>query len=114
MKYFYSLIATLLIGIHIFSLKYIHDIYRIENKINSKIILFLLISFLIALIGKYLIFLDCQYNSIIIIHSILNCSVFVTFLLSILFFNQKMNYLKTFIGIILTIIGFYLIESSLY
>ena len=114
MKYFYSLIATFLIGIHIFSLKCIHDIYKVEKKITKKIIILILLSFSLSFIGKYLIFLDCQDNSIIIIHSILNCSVFVTFFLSLFFFNNKVNFLRIFFGIILTIIGFYLIESSLY
>ena len=78
MKYFYSLFAPLLLGIHLFSLKHIHNIYEKEKKINGLIIILTLFSFSLALLAKYFVFLDCKNNSIVVLQTILNCSVFVT------------------------------------
>ena len=60
MKYFYSLFAPLLLGIHLFSLKHIHNIYEKEKKINGLIIILTLFSFSLALLAKYFVFLDCK------------------------------------------------------
>jgi drug/metabolite transporter (DMT)-like permease len=104
----YSLIAALVTGFHIFSLKYLH---HVEKKWHYYA---LLIVILLAILSRYLIFHSMKHTTNpTIVHLLLNFSIFVTFFLSLWFLklNDFNIYLFSF-GLLLTVIGFFLIQYS--
>lgn len=104
----YSLIAALVTGFHIFSLKYLH---HVEKKWYYYA---LLIVILLAILSRYLIFHSMKHTTNpTIVHLLLNFSTFVTFFLSLWFLklNDFNIYLFLF-GLFLITIGLVLIQYS--
>lgn len=104
----YSLLAALLAGVHIFSLKYL------ENVKNNVYYYFLLIVVLLAIISRYSIYYAMKHTpNPTIVHLLLNFSTFVTFFLSLWFLNLKdFNVYLFSLGLVFITIGFYLIQYS--
>lgn len=105
---FYSLIAALFAGFHIFSLKYL----EIVKKDYYYYFLFGFV--LLAIISRYSIYHAMKYTTNpTIVHLFLNFSIFVTFFLSLWFLNLKDFNVNCFsLGLLLTSIGFLLIQYS--
>ena len=113
MKYLILILATIIIGLHVFSMKLITNHYDDVNEIDNLLIFYFIFFIITQIVGKLLIFYECFNLPIVFIHLVLNCSVFVTFILSIFILNRKYDYLKTILGIILVLSGLYLVETSI-
>jgi len=105
---FYSLIAALTAGLHIFSLKYLQSVK------SDYYYHFLSGVILLAIVSRYSIYHAMKYtNNPTIVHLFLNFSTFVTFILSLWVLNLKDFNVNCFLlGILLISIGFYLIQYS--
>ena len=114
MNYFYSILGSIFIGIHIFSIKLINDHYHKSNSIDNNLIFLFSIFVITQIIGKIFIFLESDKIPIYLIHLIINCSIFTTLFLYIYFYNAKINVLKTIFGLFVTLIGLYIVEKSMY
>jgi multidrug transporter EmrE-like cation transporter len=101
---YYALLASLFVGLHIYSIKHI-------EKISP---FYIFISFLLWLISRY--FVVQAHNKkidIVLIHAILTCSILVTMILSFLFHREDYNLIRLFIGVLLTIIGILFVHYSI-
>tara|TARA_B100000424_G_C22853284_1_gene454946 strand:+ start:338 stop:721 length:384 start_codon:yes stop_codon:yes gene_type:complete len=108
--YFLSVIATIFIGFHIFSIKYIN-----LNKNSSLIFIYSLafISFFLWCISRIIIYYASNQIPITIIHIILNLSVIVTALLSAFVLKTKINWIKFTIGFLFVFIGVFSVDRSI-
>ncbi len=105
---YYSLIAALITGFHIFSLKYL-------EKINQEYYYwFLFLVILLAIVSRYCIYYAMKHsNNPTIVHLLLNFSTFITFFLSIWFLKLKDFNMNIFcLGLFLISIGFFFIQYS--
>ena len=104
----YSLIAALITGFHIFSLKYL-EIVKKEYYYH-----FLIGVIALAIVSRYSIYHAMQYTTNpTIVHLFLNFSTLVTFILSLWFLNLKEFNMNFFLlGLVLISIGFFLIQYS--
>ena len=114
MNYFYSILGSIFIGIHIFSIKLINDHYHKNNTIDNHLIFLFSLFLVTQIIGKIFIFLESDKIPIYLIHLIINCSIFTTLFLYIYFYNAKINVLKTIFGLFVTLFGLYIVEKSMY
>ena len=114
MNYLYSIIGSIFIGIHIFSIKLINDYYHKNNTIDNHLIFLFLVFVFTQIIGKIFIFLESNEIPIYLIHLIINCSIFTTLFLYIHFYNTKINLIKTIFGFFITLFGLYIVEKSIY
>ena len=114
MNYFYSILGSIFIGIHIFSIKLINDHYYKSNTIDNHLIFLFSLFVITQIIGKIFIFLESDKIPIYLIHLIINCSIFTTLFLYIYFYNAKINVLKTIFGLFVTLFGLYIVEKSMY
>tara|TARA_Y100000816_G_scaffold185932_1_gene134971 strand:+ start:3139 stop:3477 length:339 start_codon:yes stop_codon:yes gene_type:complete len=104
--YIYSLVATILIGLQIVALKLMtYDVYFYPLAI------FVVLS---VLLSRYYIYEAMKLiDNPTVVHLLINMSVFITFICSVLFFNlKKFDYTMFIGGMIFIIFGIYLIESS--
>lgn len=104
----YSLIAALVTGFHIFSLKYLNLVEK-DFYYYSLIVVILL-----AILSRFLIYHSMKYTTNpTIVHLLLNFSTFITFFLSLWFLNLKdFNIYLFSLGVFLITIGFYLVQYS--
>ena len=114
MNYFYSILGSIFIGIHIFSIKLINDHYHKNKSIDNHLLFLFLIFVITQIIGKIFIFLESDKIPIYLIHLIINCSIFTTLSLYIYFYNAKINFAKTIFGLFVTLTGLYIVEKSMY
>jgi drug/metabolite transporter (DMT)-like permease len=107
MNYIYSFLACLFVGIHLFSLKLLSSHEHYYNEIMFFMITTLLIS-------RVLIYYAMkESDNPTNVHIILSLSVFVTFILSNIFFRfTKLNIYRYIFGIILIITGLYVVRIS--
>lgn len=107
MNYIYSFLACLFVGIHLFSLKLLSSH---ENYYN-EIMFFMIATLLISRVLIY--YAMSETDNPTNVHIILSLSVFVTFILSNIFFHSvKLNTYSYMSGIILIIFGLYLVRIS--
>jgi hypothetical protein len=114
----YSFVAAFLVGFHIFSFKYID--YLLKNNVvkSSKHRIFefsitIFISLCAFLLSRYFIFRGMQNTDHpVLVHIILNTSVFVTLLLSFMLLGSKLCIYRLMIGTILTLLGLYIVQTS--
>lgn len=112
--YYYSfvLFAILLIGLHIFSIKYIQ--LKIQNHSDKKtIFLLILLSFILFIFSRYCIYQATKQIPIAILHMCLNLSVFITFTLSIFVIGDTYNIQLFIPGCLIVIYGLYLVNKSI-
>ena len=103
----YSLIASILAGLHIFSLKFLER----SNKHFYSLLIGIL---LLASLSRYSIYHAMKYTSNpTIVHLFLNFSIFVTFFLSVVLLKISDFHMHTFLlGLLLISIGGFLIQHS--
>jgi len=103
----FSLLAAIVIGIHIFSLKLLskYDKYFIEISILVVVTMIL---------SRFLIYYAMFYSdNPTNVHLLLSVSVFITFLASWYFFKlEKFDIKRNIGGMILVLLGFYFIQTS--
>ena len=115
---FYSSLAAIVVGFHIFSFKYIDHLLKNKAGKSKKqhIIEFSLtifISLAAFLLSRYLIFRGMQNTDHpSLVHIILNMSVFVTLLLSLILLGSKPCISRLILGIIVTLLGLYIVQTS--
>lgn len=109
MYLYYSLLAALCLGIHIFSIKWI----KLNYEANIFILFIAVSSLFFWIFSRYFIVQALNYTSHITnIHLLLLCSIFVTFILDKLFYKSKVNLLYFFLALLFIFSGFYILECS--
>ena len=107
MNYLYTFSACLFVGIHLFSLKLLSSY---ENYFY-EILMFMITTLLISRVLIYYAMKESDNPTNV--HLILSLSVFVTFILSNIFFKYtNISLYKYVFGIILIILGLYLVRNS--
>uniref|UniRef100_A0AB39JCD6 EamA domain-containing protein n=1 Tax=Florenciella sp. virus SA2 TaxID=3240092 RepID=A0AB39JCD6_9VIRU len=112
--YIYAIVSCIIIGFHIFSLKYLDISIKTHKNKNNKyfILLFIIIT---AIISRFFIYKSMQTAPHpAFVHIILNFSIFIVLLLSIIILKKKVDLLKFIIGLLLCISGFIIVKKSLY
>ena len=115
LAYIYAIIASIIVGCHVFSLKYLDiSIQTHENK-NIKYFLLLFI-ILTAIVSRILLFKSLQTaKHPVFVQTVLNVmSIFVVLILSTIILKKNVNYLIFTFGVILTFSGIYVVQKSLY
>jgi drug/metabolite transporter (DMT)-like permease len=107
MKYLYSILASLFIGLHLFCIK-------LMSTYKTYFYEILLLSTLALIISKYYTYYAMiKFENPTDVHNILNFSVFITLFLSVYFLNiTPINIYKYIVGLIFIIIGLYFIQTS--
>ena len=109
MYLYYSLLASLCLGIHIFSIKWI----KLNYEANLFIIFIIISSLFFWIISRYFIFKALHYtNNITHIHLLLLFSIFVSFILDKFFYKLKVHLLYFLLAIFFLFTGFYILEYS--
>ncbi len=109
--YAYSLLAACLIGFHIFSIKYLQSV---SDVVSNQTFYYIMVgSFLIWIISRVLIYLASSSLPITVIHIILNLSVIVTALISVLVLKNTVHWGKFFMGLLFVLGGVYIVENSI-
>lgn len=108
MNYIYSILATLFVGIHLFSIK----LLSVFKSKYYEILSFTIFTLIISRILIYYAMKDSENPADV--HIILSFSVFVTFFLSLYFFKlDKIDVYKYALGIMLIIAGLYFVQTSM-
>ena len=107
MKYFYSILASLTIGLHLFAIK-------LMSEYKAYFYEMLILSAVALIISKYFTYYAMvKFKNPTDVHIILNFSVFITLFLSVYILNiPAINIYKYIFGILLVIIGLYFIQTS--
>ena len=106
------ILIILTVGCHIFSIKYIQ--IKINNHVSTYIIVSLIIASLIFfLISRYCIYHASKNIPIAVVHAFMNLSVFVTLFLSLIILKSKLNYGLFIVGLLILIVGIYIINKSI-
>ena len=104
--YIYSIIASLIVGTHLFSLKLLSTDYIDYTTVLVIVIVTMFLS-------RYFIYLGMKYIDPTIVHLILSMSVFITFTGSVFILkNNKFNTSYFLSGITFILIGVFLILTS--
>ena len=103
----YALLASLCIGIHIFSIKYIQDVHNIR-----KLIYIIIGSFCLFIISRIFIYLSSMYLNISYVHVLLNLSILVSTALTIYIHKIKIDIMKFLCGFIILLFGIFIIYKS--
>ena len=114
----YSSLAAFVVGFHIFSFKYID--FLLKNRVGKsnkqhivEFSLTILISLLAFLLSRYLIFKGMQSTDHpALVHIILNMSVFVTLILSLLLLGSQPCITRLIVGTLVTLLGLYIVQTS--
>lgn len=113
--YIYAIVASIIVGFHVFSLKYLDISIKTHKNKNMKyyILIFIIIT---AIITRYLLYKSFQTaKHPAFMQIILNMiSIFVVLFLSAIVLNKKVNYLIFTMGLLLILSGFYIVKKSLY
>ena len=105
----YSLLGALLIGFHIFLIKYIQDI---KNEFLWYVTI--IIALLLFLISRVCIYYGSKYISISYVHILLNLSALISTVLAVYVYDLKIDKLKFILGFILILLGIYIVKESYY
>ena len=108
--YLYMLLACICVGTHIFSFKYIQ---KYKNINTNKFIILALASLLVWCISRIFIYIASYSFDVVFMHLLLNMSVFVTFAFSVVILKNDYKMYKMLCGLILAILGLYLVKSSI-
>ena len=105
--YLYAIIASILVGLHIFTFKYI------EKYEKYYYLIFLSLSVLLWICSRYFLYISNKTLDIVLVHLFLTCSIFVTLILSMIIYKPNYDIIRMIIGIILAIFGVYLVDTSI-
>lgn len=117
--YLYSFLASLVVGFHIFSFKYIDVLMKNKERKSKNRHLFeisatIFVSIVAFLVSRVLIFKGMQNtDQPALVHIILNTSVFITLLLSVLLLKSTMCISRLILGIFVTLCGLYIVQTSI-
>lgn len=113
--YIYAIIASIIVGFHVFSLKYLDISIKTHKNKNIKygLLLFIIIT---AIVTRFLLYKSFQTaKHPVFVQTILNMiSIFVVLVLSVIILKKEVNYFIFIIGVILTFSGLYIVQKSLY
>lgn len=105
--YFYGLLGAIMAGLHMFSLKLLSS----HASYFYSILLVVIVTMILSRLCIYFA-MDAVSNPTLV-HLLMNCSIFVTFLLSIIVLGLKDFHTGMFVvGLIFTIIGMACIQYS--
>lgn len=107
--YLFIIFGSILTGIHIFSIKYL----RVNPFSRNMFYGLCLLSFFIWLLSRYFVFIVSDNIPITLIHVILNLSILVSTILSIVIYKTKMNWSYFLGGLGLMLCGVYFVEKSI-
>lgn len=110
--YIYTLCATIVIGFHVFSLKYLDVVLKKDDNVYGHyyVILFIVLT---AIISRYLLFKSMErINNPAIINILINFCVFIVLFLSVVILKVKVKIFKFLFGSFICIIGFYIVNDS--
>ena len=107
--YIASALGSILTGIHIFSIKYVY-LFSLPN--TYFFYLLIAISLTIWTLSRVFIYIACEKLSIPSIHIIMNLSILVSTLCSILLLNTKVHYLIFLLGVLFMLCGVYCVNLS--
>ncbi len=116
----YSLLAALIVGFHIFSFKYLDILLKKgggngKNVYNMKFYLVIFISLVTFLLSRWLIFRGMQTApNPAMVHAILNTSVLVTLVLSLLLLGARADFCRILLGILFILVGTIIIQFSIH
>ena len=108
--YLCMILACICVGTHIFSFKYIQ---KYKDHKNLMFIYLAIASFSIWCLSRVFIYCASYSFDIVFLHLLLNMSVFVTFILSVLILKNSYNMYKMLCGLVLAIFGLYLVKTSI-
>ena len=112
MNYF-AILASLLVGCHIFSMKMITKYYKNNQKLFNISLVITISSFILS---RIFIILAMRKTNPVFVHIILNFSIFVTLILSLLFIKDSFKNIKLkqfILGLVIFIIGLMIIQLSI-
>ena len=108
MDYFYSICASIFVGLHLFSLKLL-------SKFPTRfyeIFTFMIVTLIVSRFFIYLAMRSTQNATTV--HIVLNMSVFVTLFASIYVFHlTNFDFKRYIIGLLLVVAGLYFVQTSL-
>ena len=110
--YIYTLLATIIIGFHVFSLKYLDVVLKKEDNVYGHyyVILFIILT---TIISRYLLFKSMEkISNPALVHILINFSVFIVLLLSIFILKVKIKIYKFLFGTFICLFGFYIVNTS--
>ena len=108
-EYLYSIIGGILTGLHLFGIKYSATSTTLGT---TKFYFIAGLSLLTWLISRIFVYLSSLHIPITITHMILNLSIIISTICSILVYETKINYILFSSGIIIKLLGLYCIEKS--
>lgn len=115
LSYIYAIVTSIIVGFHVFSLKYLDISIKTHKNKNIK---YLLLLFIIttAIISRILLYKGLQTaKHPVFVQTILSVvSTFVVLILSVIVLEKEVEYLIFTIGTILTFSGVYIVQKSLY
>jgi len=115
LAYIYAIVASIIVGFHVFSLKYLDISINSHKNKNIKyfLVLFIIIT---AIVSRILLYKSFQIaNHPVFIQTVLNIIViFVVLILSVIVLKKQVNYLIFTTGAIITFSGLYVAQKSLY
>ena len=112
MNYF-PFLASILVGCHIFSMKMITKYYKNNQKLFNISLFITMITFILS---RIFIILSMNKNNPVIVHIILNFSIFITLILSLIFIKnsfKNINLKQFILGLVIFITGLIIIQLSL-
>ena len=103
----YALLASICIGFHIFSIKYIQNVHN-----TRKLIYIIIGSFCLFIISRIFIYLSSMRLNISYVHVLLNLSILVSTALTIYIYKIKIDIMKFLCGFIILLFGIFIIYKS--
>ena len=108
-----AVLASLNVGCLIFSMKMVTKYYKNNQKLFNISLAITILSFILS---RILIILAMKNTNPVFVHIILNFSIFITLILSLIFIKDSFKNIKLkqfILGLIIFIIGLIIIQLSL-
>ena len=110
--YYYAIISAIILGFHIFSLKYLDIVLKKKDNKYGHYYIILFIA-LTVILSRFTIFKGMKrVNNPALVHLILNFSVFIVLFLSITILKIKVKIYKFLFGTFICLFGFYIVNTS--
>lgn len=108
---FYGLLAGIIVGVHIFSVKYI----QMRFAYNIYTLGLIVSSFMLWVLSRVFLFISYKYSEVSLFsHLLLLVGVLVTILLDYAILNQPIRSNYVYLGILFIVLGFMLIAYHSY
>lgn len=110
--YTYAIISAIILGFHIFSIKYLDIVLKKKDNKYGHYYLILFIA-LSVILSRFTVFNAMRLvDNPALVHLILNFSVFVVLFLSIFILKVKIKIYKFLFGTFICLFGFYIVNTS--